>query len=101
MIHSVASIHARTATPSPRTHSSPQFTAGTDFRIQKKTEGMWEIAALSDRALKWLKTEHRPDSVLREETFGTDLGGANLFIRNARDQGYRIEYVGPLCVNFF
>ncbi|ACP21977.1 conserved hypothetical protein (plasmid) [Sinorhizobium fredii NGR234] len=99
MNHSVVSFQARTASRS--THFSTQFTTAADFRIQKKAERIWEISALSDRALKWLNTEYRPDSPVRNDAFRTCLTGANRFMRNARDEGYRIEYVGPLSVSYF
>ncbi|UTY47279.1 hypothetical protein EPK84_11065 (plasmid) [Sinorhizobium fredii] len=101
MDHSVVSTEARADRPGHQGDLATQRTADGDFRVQRAGDRLWEILALSDRAVRWLRANCDPGSPLAEDIIRADLIGTNGFMGKARAQGYRIEYVGPHSVNVF
>lgn len=77
-------------------HESPAANQAPDFRIRRLGGHDWEIRILSPLgktlALESARIE-LADTV--GTTFRTDLHGINGFMREARERGYRAEYVGP------
>lgn len=67
-----------------------------DFALDRKSVDQWEISIRSARADAWVRTE-------LAQPFGCCLGGritvdvlsADRFVKSARAQGLRIEFVGP------
>lgn len=81
--------HSEAGCPAPQ-HSN------CDLALDRKTVDQWEISIRSERADAWVRTE-------LAQPFGHCLGGritvdvlsADRFIKSARAQGFRIEFVGP------
>jgi hypothetical protein len=72
-----------------------------DFRIKKIAGHLWEIMALSQSAASWLRSNFDGPAGSGNDNIRTDLAGANRFMREARGQYYRIEYIGPHSTNVF
>ncbi|NRP75644.1 hypothetical protein ILFOPFJJ_06567 [Ensifer psoraleae] len=101
MDHPVVSTEARADRSGRQCGIATPRSEVADFRVQRAADLLWEISALSDRAVRWLRANYQPVSPLGADVIRTDLIGANRFMRNAQTQGYRTEYVGPHSVNLF
>jgi len=66
-----------------------------DFRLIKEANGRCSLSALSCRGRTWLRFES--GLTAGEQTF-LSLSEANVFLRKARKQELRTEYVGPVSV---
>ncbi|AHG50147.1 hypothetical protein RLEG12_00670 (plasmid) [Rhizobium leguminosarum bv. trifolii CB782] len=90
--------HATTeAAPQPTTNLSTGSSSITDgevpdFRLQKRDEGGWEVRVVSTRGSYWLRANHVE---LCGQGKQIDLSAANAFLRAARKDGLKTEYVGP------
>jgi hypothetical protein len=100
MFHSVVSDE-RTGSPLRVNDSRQRCIEAPDFRIKKTAGNLFEIKALSRIAATWLRSNFDGPAGLGDNDIRTDLAGANRFMRKARDQCYRIEYIGPHSVNIF
>lgn len=60
----------------------------------------WQISLLSARASHWFEGKFARGSE-DSRVLETDLAGANAFIRKARIDGYRTEYIGPIARSYF
>ncbi|WP_085034703.1 hypothetical protein [Ensifer aridi] len=74
--------------------------AAADFRIERKEARKWRISVLSRRASQWFETNFVRNTQ-EGQAFETGLAEANAFIRKARMDGFRVEYIGPLARSFF
>ncbi|WP_416067793.1 hypothetical protein ACK9YZ_23580 [Rhizobium sp. ZK1] len=63
-----------------------------DFRLQKQDEGGWQVRVVSTRGSYWLRANHLE---LCDQGKRIDLSAANAFLRAARKDGFKTEYVGP------
>lgn len=63
-----------------------------DFRLQKPDEGGWQVRVVSTRGSNWLRANHVE---LCDQGKRIDLSHANAFLREARKDGFKTEYVGP------
>ncbi|AUX78820.1 hypothetical protein [Sinorhizobium fredii] len=77
-----------------------QGSPAADFRIERKEAQKWRISLLSLRASPWFEINFSR-STRDGHVFETGLAGANAFIRKARMDGFRIEYIGPLARSYF
>lgn len=75
----------------------PVASDGTpDFRIRRLEGSDWEIRILSSSGQTFVIQTHALQHAEDQgTTFRTDLAGVNGFVREARERGYRAEYVGP------
>jgi len=71
-----------------------------DFRVERKEARNWRISLLSERASHWFETNFARGSQ-DARVLETNLAGANAFIRRARVDGFRTEYIGPLARSYF
>jgi hypothetical protein len=74
--------------------------AEADFRVERKEARNWQISLLSARASHWFDANFARGSQ-HPHVFETNLAGANAFIRKARLDGFRTEYIGPLARSYF
>lgn len=90
-----------------RNHTAPGSAANqvpqcvSDFRVEFSHHVGWQVTAVSPRARDWARrtmarkrfrpAADEPDGVVLR----TDLSGINDLIRQARNEGYSSEYVGP------
>ena len=100
MFHSVISGE-RTGSPLRQNDFREECVEHSDFRIKKTAGPLWEIRALSQATATWLRSNFEGPAGFGDNEIRTDLAGANRFMRKARGQCYRIEYIGPLGVNIF
>ncbi|MBX4927688.1 hypothetical protein [Rhizobium binae] len=63
-----------------------------DFRLQKSDDGDWQVLVISVRGSYWLRANHIE---LCDDGKRMNLSGANAFLREARRDGFKTEYVGP------
>jgi hypothetical protein len=63
-----------------------------DFRLQKHDEGGWQVGVVSTRGSYWLRANHLE---LCDQETRIDLSHANSFLREARKNGFKTEYIGP------
>ncbi|MGO6939851.1 hypothetical protein [Rhizobium leguminosarum] len=63
-----------------------------DFRLQKQDEGGWQVRVVSTRGSYWLRANHLE---LCDQETRIDLSHANAFLREARKNGFKTEYIGP------
>lgn len=63
-----------------------------DFQLQKPDEGGWQVRVMSTRGSCWLRANHVE---LCDHGKRIDLSDANAFLRAARKDGFKTEYVGP------
>ncbi|MCW1413440.1 hypothetical protein OLZ32_35260 [Rhizobium sp. 1AS11] len=63
-----------------------------DFRLQKQDEGGWQVRIVSTRGSYWLRANHLE---LCDQETRIDLSHANSFLREARKNGFKTEYIGP------
>ncbi len=74
--------------------ASPESTPEqTDFELQKLEDGRWRLRANTRRGLYWMKSA---DMQHDEGELHLNLLGANEFLRRARHQGLKTEYIGPM-----
>lgn len=68
-----------------------------DFRATPVDNGAWQIAILSPKAQQWVR-KHPKAAVLSRQgnAIRTDIRGLNLVLCEARIEGLRTQYVGPL-----
>lgn len=67
-----------------------------DFALDRKTVDQWEISIRSARADAWVRTElGRPFGYCLGGRITVDVLSADRFVKSARAQGLRIEFVGP------
>jgi hypothetical protein len=64
-----------------------------DFRLNRLEAGGWKLHVVTTRASYWLHANH---THLCETDFTFDLEGANAFLRSARKDGLKTEYIGPV-----
>ena len=100
MFHSVIS-NERAGSPLRQNDFREGCIEAPDFRIKKTSGPVWEIKALSQTAATWLRSNFDGPAGFGSNEIRTDLAGANRFLRKARGQCYRIEYIGPHSVNIF
>lgn len=62
-----------------------------DFRLQN-TDAGWQVRVVSTRASYWLRANH---AELCDEESRMDISRANAFLREARKDGLKTEYIGP------
>lgn len=73
-----------------------------DFRIERRGTSRCRISLLSTRARRWFEENFLRDiPAPNAREIETNLDGANAFIRKARLDGFRTEYVGPLSKSYF
>ncbi|MGO8036745.1 hypothetical protein [Rhizobium leguminosarum] len=81
--------HSGAAWPAPQ-HSN------CDLALDHKTVDQWEISIRSERADAWVRTElSQPFDHCLGGRITVDVLSADRFIKSARAQGFRIEFVGP------
>ncbi|MBD8892677.1 hypothetical protein [Roseibium litorale] len=70
-----------------------------DFRVKSVESSVWQIAVISRKGFEWARSKASFElSSGRSEVTTTDLTSLNHLISNARDNGLRVEYVGPFQV---
>lgn len=79
---------------------SESTSADADFRVERKEARNWRISLLSERGSHWFEANFARGGQ-DAAVFETDLAGANAFIRKARLDGFRTEYIGPLARSHF
>lgn len=90
-----------TAQPSSTKLDNPA-SPDADFRIERKEARNWQIILLSRRASHWFEANFTKDTQARgARVLETNLAGANAFIRKARVDGFRTEYIGPIAKSYF
>lgn len=72
---------------------SAQSTHLVDFRLVRLQEGGWRLHVMSARAPYWLHANHLH---LCEAGITFDLTRENDFLRNARKDGFKTEYICPV-----
>lgn len=70
-----------------------------DFRVERMEARNCRISLLSSRASHWFDANFPRSQHPR--VLETNLAGANAFIRKARVDGFRTEYIGPLARSYF
>ncbi|THK36318.1 hypothetical protein EHS39_20150 [Ensifer sp. MPMI2T] len=75
-------------------------TPDADFRVERQEERSWRVSLLSTRASYWFEANFGVGSA-GANVLETNLAGANAFIRKARSDGFRTEYVGPNAKSYF
>lgn len=79
---------------------SEPASADADFRVERKEARNWRISLLSARASYWFEANFA-GGTQHPRVLETNLAGANAFIRKARVDGFRTEYIGPLARSYF
>lgn len=79
---------------------SEPASADADFRVERQEVRNWRISLLSARARHWFDANFARGS-RDDRVFETNLAGANAFIRKARVDGFRTEYIGPIARSYF
>ncbi|NVD42815.1 hypothetical protein HT585_28480 [Ensifer sp. HO-A22] len=74
--------------------------ADADFRVERQQARNWRISLLSTRASHWFEVNFA-ESNQSARVLETNLAGANAFIRKARMDGFRTEYIGPFDRSYF
>ncbi len=74
--------------------------ADADFRVERREARNWRISLLSARASHWFEANFAGVGQ-HPRVLETNLAGANAFIRKARVDGFRTEYIGPLARSYF
>lgn len=74
--------------------------AEADFRVERKEARNWRISVLSARASNWFEANFSTQAQ-EARVIETNLAGANAFIRKARIDGFRTEYIGPIGKSYF
>jgi hypothetical protein len=77
------------SSPASAEHISPQ----TDFELQKLEDGRWRLRANTRHGLYWMKSS---DMQHDDGELHLNLMSANDFLRRARRQGLKTEYIGPM-----
>jgi len=67
-----------------------------DFQVKSIENTIWQVAIKSRKGADWARTRIRSDLFGREENVTTtDIASINHLLGHARNNGLKIEYIGP------
>jgi hypothetical protein len=73
-----------------------------DYKLVKRADGRWEICSLSPRGYEWVRSRmNEPLQPGTDTTIAVNLFEANRFLKEARANGFKTEFVGLNGLDYF